>query len=57
MIGMSEAGSVDIDASSIKTMGKSRIWRAEQAEDTMVVQICEGGSGQKVRRIDSVSEI
>lgn len=41
IMGISEAGSVDIDASSKNTTGKSVTLRAVQAAVTHVVQICE----------------
>lgn len=37
MIGISEAGSVDIEASSMKTTGKSITWSAAHAEVMAVV--------------------
>ena len=40
MIGINDAGSVDIDASSRKTTGKSITFKATQAEVMHVVQIC-----------------
>jgi hypothetical protein len=39
MIGISEAGSVDMDASSMNTTGKSMIFNAWQAAVMHVVQI------------------
>lgn len=38
MSGISEAGSVDMEASSTKTIGKSDTFRAIEAEVTQVVQ-------------------
>ena len=40
MIGINDAGSVDMEASSRKTTGKSIMFNAAQAEVMQVVQIC-----------------
>jgi hypothetical protein len=40
MIGINDAGSVDIEASSRNTTGKSIMFNCAQAEVMQVVQIC-----------------